>query len=571
LQLEESVAAPVVPAPAFLVDLEPRPAAFLHNLRDFFWAPRLPPLHLLSYPAAPWPDIFVPTRMPWGGFSRSLAGHVVVIAVLVGSAQMFPDRHVIADHPDVAHNQVVYYTPAEYLQRLDTGSAPAQKAEKGDPEFSPQPIISVPPQADNHVQTVVAPPNVKLDRDVPLPNIVAWSQTPQAVPMAATARNTADRKAPSLTEAVVAPTPEVNRPLDRQAQSLSQNVVAPAPEVTLAAARQVMQSPQAAVVAPAPQLNAENIRRIGDLNIGHSDVVAPAPQLPTAERSVGARAGPLAAGGGVVPPPPSMQASGGESGGGRVIALNVRPLAPNSAAEIPSGNRRGNFAATPEGNPGARGNPPTNGSGANAAGAGTGKTSDAPAGLHVGAAPKGATTGATPGGTAQPTANSPTMMASIAPPRVSTTPPGPTAQPALDSPTPLERQVFGDRKFYRMNINVPNLNSSGGSWVIRFAQLKQDEVGGDLSSPVAIRTADPGYPLELMRHNAQGTVTLYAVIHSDGSVNGVKVLQSVDDRLDTYAAAAFAKWKFRPAIKNGDPVALETVVVIPFKPSRGGF
>jgi TonB family protein len=163
------------------------------------------------------------------------------------------------------------------------------------------------------------------------------------------------------------------------------------------------------------------------------------------------------------------------------------------------------------------------------------------------------------------------MMASIAPPRVSTTPPGPTAQPALDSPTPLERQVFGDRKFYRMNINVPNLNSSGGSWVIRFAQLKQDEVGGDLSSPVAIRTADPGYPLELMRHNAQGTVTLYAVIHSDGSVNGVKVLQSVDDRLDTYAAAAFAKWKFRPAIKNGDPVALETVVVIPFKPSRGGF
>ena len=54
---------------------------------------------------------------------------------------------------------------------------------------------------------------------------------------------------------------------------------------------------------------------------------------------------------------------------------------------------------------------------------------------------------------------------------------------------------------------------------------------GELSSPVAIRTADPGYPLELMRHNVQGTVTLYAVIHSDGSVSDVKVLQSVDERL----------------------------------------
>jgi TonB family protein len=543
----------------------------LQNLRDFFWTPRLPPLHLLSYPAAPWPDIFVPTRTPWKGLGRSLAGHVIVIAALIASAQMFPDRHEIVDHADIAHNNVVYYTPAEYLQQLDTGSAPAEKADKGDPEFSPQPIISVPQHADNRVQTVVTPPNVKLDRDVPLPNIVAWSQTPQAVPMAATTRNAVDRRAPSLAESVVAPSPQVNRPLDRRPQSLAQNVVAPAPEVSLAAERQVMQAPQAAVVAPAPQLNAENIRRAGDLNIGHSDVVAPAPQLPTEERSVAARVGPLAAGAGVVPPPPSMQASGGESGGGRVIALNLRPLAPNSAAEIPSGNRRGSFAANPEGNPGARGTPPTTGSGTTTAGTGTGKASDLPAGLHVGAAPKGASVGTTTGGTQPSNSSSPVMMASVTPPRVTTTPPGPTAQPSLDNPTPLERQVFGDRKFYRMNINVPNLNSSGGSWVIRFAQLKQDDVAGDLSSPVAIRTADPGYPLELMRHNAQGTVILYAVIHSDGSVNDVKVLQSVDDRLDPYAAAAFAKWKFRPAIKNGDPVALETVVVIPFRPSRGAF
>src|SRR5450432_942296 len=148
LELEESVAESVVPAPVFLVELEPRPVAFLRNLRDFFWTPRLPPLHLLSYPAAPWPDVFVPSGVPWGGVSRSFVGHVIVIAALAGSAEMFPDRHVIVDHPEIAHNQVVYYTPAEYLQQLDTGSAPAEKTEKGGPEFSPQPIISVPPQAD---------------------------------------------------------------------------------------------------------------------------------------------------------------------------------------------------------------------------------------------------------------------------------------------------------------------------------------------------------------------------------------------------------------------------------------
>ena len=35
--------------------------------------------------------------------------------------------------------------------------------------------------------------------------------------------------------------------------------------------------------------------------------------------------------------------------------------------------------------------------------------------------------------------------------------------------------------------------------------------------------------------------------------------------------AALARWKFRPATKNGNPVALETVVVIPFKPGRAAF
>jgi len=76
---------------------------------------------------------------------------------------------------------------------------------------------------------------------------------------------------------------------------------------------------------------------------------------------------------------------------------------------------------------------------------------------------------------------------------------------------------------------------------------------------------DPAYPLELMRRNVEGTVALYAVIHSDGSVSNVRVLRGVDDRLDGYAMAALSRWRFHPATKNGNPVALEAVVMIPFK------
>jgi protein TonB len=80
--------------------------------------------------------------------------------------------------------------------------------------------------------------------------------------------------------------------------------------------------------------------------------------------------------------------------------------------------------------------------------------------------------------------------------------------------------------------------------------------------------SDPAYPLELMKQHVQGTVTLYAVIGSDGSVSGVRVLNGIDDRLDQYASEAFTRWHFRPASKNGAPVALAAVVRIPFHPAR---
>jgi len=115
---------------------------------------------------------------------------------------------------------------------------------------------------------------------------------------------------------------------------------------------------------------------------------------------------------------------------------------------------------------------------------------------------------------------------------------------------------------------MPNLNSGGGSWIIRFAELKEDSEHGDLVAPLATRKVDPGYPAELMRRNVQGTVTLYAVIHSDGSVGEVRVLRGVDERLDEYARAALAHWQFHPATKNGYAVALEAVVLIPFRVIR---
>ena len=162
----------------------------------------------------------------------------------------------------------------------------------------------------------------------------------------------------------------------------------------------------------------------------------------------------------------------------------------------------------------------------------------------------------------------PVLVARATTPRVGGIP-RKTAVETSDINAPeAEKRVFGGRKSYSLTLNMPNLNSAGGSWVIRFAELQNDKEKGDLIAPEAVQKVDPSYPLELIRHNVQGTVTLYAVIHSDGSVGDVRVLQGVDDRLDEYARAALSRWRFSPAMKNGNAVALEAVVRIPFRSGR---
>jgi len=191
-----------------------------------------------------------------------------------------------------------------------------------------------------------------------------------------------------------------------------------------------------------------------------------------------------------------------------------------------------------------------------------------PSGLFVGKGPRPtAVAGDPPGGLKGKSSDNSPLLASAMPPRVTAVPPVPSEMPA-DAANQLERQVFGYRKFYAMTLNVPNLNSAGGSWVMHFVELKDAEKQGELVAPVATQEVDPGYPLELMRQNVQGIVMLSAVIHSDGSVGDIRVLRGVDDRLDQNARAALSRWRFRPATRNGDPVALQAVVMIPFRPMR---
>ena len=578
--------------PRLLVELPSWPRVFFGNLRDLLFPRSLAPLELRSAPAPFWHDVFVERPLPWVRFAQSWVYHVLAGAAIVGLAHLFALQPRVVPTPEFEHSQVIYYQPSEYLPPLDTRSESSAEAAKADPEFSKQPIISVPRESDNRSQTIVTPPTVKLKGDVSLPNVVAWADTRQRPrldipPAPLTPAAEIQRLTPNLENAVAAPPSDTGRAdLRHNAPTLQDTVAAP-PSDLRGSNSAAVQALQPALVAP-PSLDLASTRKAGDMNIAPSPVVAPAPQLPVAAQRTYAGGSPL--GTQVVAPPPSLSGSGpsaaASGSAGRMIALSLHP-AVNAPADPPAGNRRGTFAATPEGHAGASGRPGTASGSANSGstsggtgnkngGAATSKgTGEVPTGLYVGPAAKSAPVTGDPAGTAPVNTVNPNLTASVHPPRVSTARP---MQP--DSTAKLseaERAVFGNRRFYSVTLNMPNLNSGGGSWVIRFAELNHnssphDEAAPavDLSQPMATRKVDPAYPLQLMKENVHGTVILYAVIHADGSVGNVRVLRSVDDRLDRFASEAVAQWKFDPATRNGTPVDVEATFQIPFRPTRVG-
>lgn len=571
--------------PALLVELPSRPRAFLGNLWAAIVPASAPDMHLV--PGEFWPDVLVRRRFPWNGLLQSAAYHGIAYALLLGFTHLFSLQPRVEVAPRFDHSEVVYYQASDALPPLDTRQKSEAPPRQPDPELSRQPIISVPPEADNRSQTLVTLPKLRLKHDVALPNIVAWSDDDKkprlAIPDAPlTPAADITRMAPRMADAVVAPAPDAGRlRQQRNAQFLQSSVVAPPPQFHAATAQSSFQGLQPTLIAPPPSVEDAAARPLGSMNIAPSAVIAPAPQLPLAAQRVvpGGRVSPGAIAAQVVPPPPSVLGGGsaGASFGsrGRVIALSLHP-AVGAPPAPPTGNRRGTFSATPEGHAGATGSPGSTASGLRNGNGGSARTaSDAPSGLYVGKATDrssaivGTATGKAAGSV------SPSLLADARRPRVNTSPEHSSESAAkLSEP---ERAVFSGRRFYSLTLNMPNLNSAGGSWVVHFAEAKRETSpregntpANDISQPTAIRKVDPAYPLQLMRENVAGTVILYAVIHADGTVGDIRVLRGVDERLDRFASDAVARWKFEPATKNGVPVDVDATFQIPFRPSRRG-
>ena len=335
---------------------------------------------------------------------------------------------------------------------------------------------------------------------------------------------------------------------------------------------------------------------------------APAPDLPTLDQKLGdiapsmlpnAPARPkLELNAGAAPrltPPaqtrdaePAPEVASGQSGAengnaSTFIALSatpgppapVAPLQGNLAARVsisPEGKQPGVPAGSPNGTPGANGgvSGASGSSGGTATGNGNGKN-----GMDVsisGGHPPANNGISGSGGplkitatTAHPLILKPDahLKSEDVPER--TGPPNFAALP----PSAQPEQIFASKKIYKLLVNMPNLNSATGSWILNFSELSANTQGphpasSDVSAPGPLRKVDPKYPPTLIKEHVEGEVVLYAVIRSDGSVDSIQLVRGIDDQLDANAMQALSQWKFRPATKQGTPVDLEAIVHIPF-------
>jgi len=149
--------------------------------------------------------------------------------------------------------------------------------------------------------------------------------------------------------------------------------------------------------------------------------------------------------------------------------------------------------------------------------------------------------------------------------RAAMPPPGASPGPAVHVAAAPDPALEG-RVVYTVAIQMPNVTSFSGSWIVWFAERDAVQGSGaaEVRAPVPLRKVDPKCGGAAAAERVEGTVRLSAVIRKTGHVDTVKLVRHLDDRLDATAMEALAKWEFEPARRSGNAVDVDAVFEIPF-------
>ena len=91
-----------------------------------------------------------------------------------------------------------------------------------------------------------------------------------------------------------------------------------------------------------------------------------------------------------------------------------------------------------------------------------------------------------------------------------------------------------------------------------------ERVGGKVSAPRVTYMPEPEFSEEARKAGYQGVCTLSLIVGVDGRPSDIRMVSRLGMGLDEKAMEAVSKWRFDPALKDGNPVPVRIMVEVSF-------
>ena len=92
-----------------------------------------------------------------------------------------------------------------------------------------------------------------------------------------------------------------------------------------------------------------------------------------------------------------------------------------------------------------------------------------------------------------------------------------------------------------------------------------EKVGHGVSAPVPIKTPQAKYTSEARKKKIQGACLVRLIVDANGNPQNLKLVRSIGYGLDEAALEAVKKYRFKPAMRSGQTVAVEMAIEVNFR------